>query len=199
MRANLFVYREMDDPWLQAMRARPQETIFALMPGLRALIGDFSVTSHIKIRPVDLYVTQGHRQPGVVLVGDAFATSCPAAGTGVRKVLTDVERLCNEYIPNWLASPGMDVGKIVGFYGDPIKQACDRFSVNKAFALKAFSIEPGASWWLRRRAKFLAHYAIGLLRGTMAKIAASSLSEPLRPSPRSRPWKIGEKGTHGAR
>ena len=41
-------------------------------------------------------------QPGIVLVGDAFSTSCPAAGTGTTKVFTDVERLCNVYIPHWL-------------------------------------------------------------------------------------------------
>jgi 2-polyprenyl-6-methoxyphenol hydroxylase-like FAD-dependent oxidoreductase len=39
-------------------------------------------------------------QPGLVLVGDAFSTSCRAAGTGCDKVFTDVERLCNVYIPD---------------------------------------------------------------------------------------------------
>ena len=53
-----------------------------------------------------------HVQPGFVLVGDAFATSCPAAGTGTNKVFTDVERLCNVYIPRWLATPGMGREKI---------------------------------------------------------------------------------------
>ena len=72
MRANLFVYRDMEDPWLQALRAAPQETLFALMPGLRKLLGEVKVDDHIKIRPVDLYVSRGHLQPGVVLVGDAF-------------------------------------------------------------------------------------------------------------------------------
>ena len=79
----------------------------ALWPGLRKLMGDFTVPSFVQIRPVDLYVTQGYRQNGVVLVGDAFSTSCPAAGTGARKVLVDVERLCNVHIPHWLATPGM--------------------------------------------------------------------------------------------
>ena len=51
-------------------------------------------------------ITEVCRKAGVVLIGDAFATSCPAAGTGARKVLTDVERLCNVYVPKWLATPG---------------------------------------------------------------------------------------------
>ena len=61
------------------------------------------------------------RQAGVVLVGDAFATSCPAAGTGTGKVFTDVERLCNVHIPRWLATPGMGADKIAAFYDDPVK------------------------------------------------------------------------------
>jgi 2-polyprenyl-6-methoxyphenol hydroxylase-like FAD-dependent oxidoreductase len=164
MRANLFVYREMDDPWLHEMRADPVKTLRALMPGLGSIVGDFAVEGPVKIRPVDLYVTRGHLQPGVVLVGDAFSTACPAAGNGARKVLNDVERLCNVHIPQWLATPGMGVDKIVAFYDDPVKRACDRFSFNKAMSLKAFSIDNGIKWRLHRQAKFLAHFARGKLR-----------------------------------
>jgi 2-polyprenyl-6-methoxyphenol hydroxylase-like FAD-dependent oxidoreductase len=164
MRANLFVYRDMNDPWLQQLRAAPQEVLFALMPGLRKLMGDFTVDGPIKIRPVDLYATRGHRQAGVVLVGDAFATSCPAAGTGARKVLTDVERLCNVHIPRWLATPGMGADKIDTFYDDSVKQACDAFALDKAYSLRAFSLDPGLQWRARRWAKFLAQYAVGTLR-----------------------------------
>jgi len=172
MRANLFVYRTMDDPWLQRLRAAPQETLFELMPGLRRLMGDFTVTDHIKIRPVDLYATRGHLQPGVVLVGDAFATSCPAAGTGVRKVLTDVERLCNVHVPQWLATPGMELEKIAAFYDDPVKLACDRFCIKKAYALKALSTDPGWRWQARRLAKFVGHYGRGKLRQLKPRFAS---------------------------
>jgi 2-polyprenyl-6-methoxyphenol hydroxylase-like FAD-dependent oxidoreductase len=164
MRANLFTYRDMDDPWLRQMRNEPQAMLFALMPGLRNLVGDFAVSGLIKVRPVDLYVTHGHLQPGIVLVGDAFATSCPAAGTGARKVLNDVERLCNVYIPQWLQSGGMSTDKIAAFYDDPIKRACDLFSFRKAHNLKAFSTDTGLAWRLRRWIKFAVHLGRGALR-----------------------------------
>ncbi len=90
MRANLFVYRDMRDPWLKQFRDAPQKTLFELMPGLRPLMGEFEVTDFIKIRPVDLYAIHGHELAGLVLVGDAFSTSCPAAGTGARKAINDV-------------------------------------------------------------------------------------------------------------
>jgi 2-polyprenyl-6-methoxyphenol hydroxylase-like FAD-dependent oxidoreductase len=43
------------------------------------------IAGELKIRPVDLYVNDAGHQPGVVLVGDAFATSCPVAGYRLRQ------------------------------------------------------------------------------------------------------------------
>jgi 2-polyprenyl-6-methoxyphenol hydroxylase-like FAD-dependent oxidoreductase len=170
MRANLFVYRDMADPWLKDMRSQPQETLFALWPGLRPIMGEFTVDGPVQIRPIDLYVTDGHLQGGVVLVGDAFATSCPAAGTGARKVLNDVERLCNQHIPRWLTTPGMGEGKIAQFYDDPVKRAGDDFAENKAFGLKRFSIgnTPGAQ--ARRWIKFVGQSVRGRLRPQMVPV-----------------------------
>jgi 2-polyprenyl-6-methoxyphenol hydroxylase-like FAD-dependent oxidoreductase len=99
MRANLFVYRAIDDPWLRQMRRAPVETLHASLPGLRRITGDFDISGDIRIRPADLYVSAGYRRPGAVLVGDAFETTCPVTGTGTDKVFTDVERLCNVHIP----------------------------------------------------------------------------------------------------
>ena len=164
MRANLMVYRPVDDLWLREMRDRPDATLHALMPHLRTLTGDSAVNGPVRIRPADLYVTEGYRQAGIVLVGDAFATSCPAAGTGCDKVFTDVERLCSVYIPAWLASDGMAADKIAAFYDDPAKRACDAMSAAKAWSLRAVSIERGAVWLAKRWMRFLFRLAAGLLR-----------------------------------
>jgi 2-polyprenyl-6-methoxyphenol hydroxylase-like FAD-dependent oxidoreductase len=164
MRANFMVYRDMQDPWLSEMRHKPVEAMHAVMPGLRKLIGDYDVVGPVKIRPADLYVTANHLQPGVVLVGDAFATSCPAAGTGTGKVFTDVERLCNVHIPNWLATDGMGADKIAAFYADPVKRACDAHSIHKAFHLRSLSIDDSWSWRLRRVGRFVARIGVGALR-----------------------------------
>jgi 2-polyprenyl-6-methoxyphenol hydroxylase-like FAD-dependent oxidoreductase len=179
MRANFMVYRDMNDPWLSAMRHRPTETLFALMPALRKLTGEAEVVGPVKIRPADLYVTHGHLQPGVVLVGDALGTSCPAAGTGTSKVFTDVERLCNVYIPQWFASDGMGVDKIGAFYADPAKVACDRHSFDKAFRLRSVSIDEGLSWRARRWVRFFGRLAIGTVRRIVPSV-------PLRDDPSTR-------------
>lgn len=164
MRANLFVYRAFDDPWLRELRRSPVETLNAALPRLRRITGAFDIPGEIKIRPVDLYVNDASGLPGLVLVGDAFATSCPAAGTGCDKVFTDVERLCNVYIPQWLASDGMDVNKIAGFYADPVKRACDEWSAAKAFDFRSVSTATSPYWTAQRWARFMAWSVQGLLR-----------------------------------
>jgi 2-polyprenyl-6-methoxyphenol hydroxylase-like FAD-dependent oxidoreductase len=164
MHANFMVYRDSNDPWLREMRQRPELAMSTIMPRLGKLIGPAEVVGPVKIRPADLYVTRGHLQPGIVLVGDAFATSCPAAGTGASKVFTDVERLCNVHVPRWMASDGMGVEKIAAFYADPVKVACDRHSLHKAFNLRSVSIDEGLSWRASRWARFLGRLAIGTAR-----------------------------------
>ncbi len=171
-RANLFVYRGLDDPWLTRFRDAPKATLLAAMPGLARLVGPFDIEGPVKIRPIDLYVTDGHRQPGVVLLGDAFATSCPAAGTGAGKALMDVQLLCNKHVAQWLATPGMSAEKIAAFYDDPEKLAYDAFSTDKAHALKSMSIDTALPWAARRWARFVFHGSRGALRAAHRRITA---------------------------
>ena len=174
MRANLFVYREVDDPWLREMRKRPVETMNAALPRLRRIIGEYGVAGDVKIRPADLYVSTGYRQPGVVLVGDAFAHTCPVTGTGTDKVFTDVAQLCNVHIPAWLATEGMGEDKIASFYDDPVKQACDAWSMAKAVSFRKVTIENGLYWRAQRWARFLAWFGEGALRRMRNRIGPGS-------------------------
>ncbi len=186
MRANMMVYRSMDDTWFHEFRENPEATIRAMMPGFDRMTGGFKVSGPIKIRPADLYVTENHRQAGVVLVGDAFATSCPAAGTGTDKVFTDVERLCNVHIPHWLATEGMDRTKIDMFYDDPVKTECDAWSAAKAWHLRSLSIDNGLTWRARRWARFIGRLAVGLTRPTNRSDVRTSASPPRPKSPEGR-------------
>ena len=170
MRANLFVYRDLHDPWLKRLRDAPVETMCAAMPRLRNIIGEFEVTGFVKIRPIDLYVTRGYDQPGIVLAGDAFSSSCPAAGTGALKVFTDVERLCNIFIPRWLATPGMGEEKIGAFYSDPVKMACEAHSLAKAYDLRTISIGASLPVAARRGIRFAGQLGRGALRHAYAQI-----------------------------
>jgi 2-polyprenyl-6-methoxyphenol hydroxylase-like FAD-dependent oxidoreductase len=179
MRANLMVYREMTDPWLSRFRQAPEETMRAMMPGLQRMMGEFKVRGPIKIRPADLYTTEGHVQPGIVLVGDAFSTSCPAAGTGTTKVFTDVERLCNSYIPRWLSTEGMGAQKIAGFYNDPEKTACEARSLAKAYHLRSLSTDNGLRWRAQRWARFVVRLSQGMSRSIRERRGSGSMTRNL--------------------
>ena len=185
MRANLFAYRQMDDPWLRQMRQAPEQTLNASLPGLRNLTGDFRIAGEMKIRPADLYVSVGYRQPGVVLAGDAFATSCPVTGTGSDKVFTDVSQLCNVHIPNWLSTDGMGEDKIAAFYDDPVKQECDAWSAAKAWTFRSVTVEDGAWWRAQRSARFAAGLTAGMLRRLRNRLADGprAADRQFRPAP----------------
>jgi 2-polyprenyl-6-methoxyphenol hydroxylase-like FAD-dependent oxidoreductase len=126
---------------------------------------DFPALTYFSERPSD-------RQPGIVLVGDAFETTCPVSGTGTDKVFTDVERLCNVHIPAWLATAGMGTEKIAAFYDDPVKQACDAWSSAKAYDFRSVSIDNGLYWRAQRWARFIAWSGEGILRRLRNRLSA---------------------------
>lgn len=155
MRANLFMFRDPTDPIMRELRREPEATVLRLLPGLRPYLGDFRVTDKVQNWVMDLTVVEGHLQPGVVLIGDAFQTNCPAAGTGVARLLVDVDRLCTEYAPRWLATPGMGTEKISQFYSDPDKLAADQRSLKMAHFRQALTSRSDIGWDVRRRLHFL--------------------------------------------
>jgi 2-polyprenyl-6-methoxyphenol hydroxylase-like FAD-dependent oxidoreductase len=164
MRGNLFVYRDMADPWLRQMRRAPEAALDACLPQLRAMIGDYRIAGEIRIRPADLHVSSGVRQAGIVLVGDAFQSPCPGSGTGTDKVFTDVTQLCSIHIPAWLDSAGMGADKIAQFYDDPVKQDCDAWALAQAHTLRSVTIETSLFWRAQRWARFLGRLGEGVLR-----------------------------------
>ncbi|MBR1124161.1 FAD-dependent monooxygenase [Bradyrhizobium lablabi] len=183
MRVNLMVYRDMDDPWLRTFRTAPEATMCKLMPRLERMMGKFKVSGLIRIRPADLVVNDNYLQPGVVLAGDTFSTSCPAAGTGTTKVFNDVQLLCNTHIPRWLASEGMDSDKLAAFYGDPEKVACERDCLAKAYDLRSLSTDDRLSWRARRLARFGVRLSDGIARSIRKRVLKGAAS----PSPAAYP------------
>ncbi|MBH5399782.1 FAD-dependent monooxygenase [Bradyrhizobium sp. CNPSo 4010] len=155
MRANLFMFRDPTDPIMRELRREPEATVLRLLPGLRSYLGDFRVTDRVQNWVMDLTIVEGHLQPGIVLIGDAFQTNCPAAGTGVARLLVDVDRLCTEYVPQWLMTAGMGLDKISQFYADRDKIAADQQSLKMARFRQALTSRNDIGWDVRRRLHFL--------------------------------------------
>lgn len=161
MRANLFVYWSPDDPRLHRFRHNCESALLELLPRLTRFTGQFSVEGTVSIRPVDLVRSTNVKIPGVVLVGDAYSTSCPAAGTGSNKVLTDVERLCSGYIRSWLRKSSIGADDIAAFYADPAKVQCESASYNSAIDLRLLSTKTSLNFGWRRGSRFVAQAVIG--------------------------------------
>jgi 2-polyprenyl-6-methoxyphenol hydroxylase-like FAD-dependent oxidoreductase len=150
MRANLFTFRDHRDGWNRDLRREPKATLLAALPGLKRFLGDFWVVDPVQNWLMDLCVVEGHRRDGVVLIGDAFQTSCPAAGTGVSRLLADVQQLCTVHVPRWFATPGMAFAKISEFYDDPVKRAVDTRSAELAEYRRALTTDTRLAWRLHR-------------------------------------------------
>jgi 2-polyprenyl-6-methoxyphenol hydroxylase-like FAD-dependent oxidoreductase len=155
MRANLFMFRDPTDPIMRELRRDTRRTLLRLMPGLETYLGDFQVVGPVQNWVMDLIVTEGHLQPGVVLIGDAYQTNCPAAGTGVSRLLVDVERLCTHHVPRWLETDGMGTEKIAQFYSDRDKLAADQLSLQLARYRQDLTSNTDARWTMQRKLHFL--------------------------------------------
>ena len=161
LRANLFTFLDHQDPWIRELRRAPAATLDAAMPSLRTFLGAYEIIDRVENWTMDLSVAENVEQDGVVLIGDAFQTSCPAAGTGVTRLLTDIDRLCTVYIPRWFETEGMGADKIAQFYRDPVKQAVDADAMRLAHYRRSLTIDPSIQWNLRRRQHFMRRRLVG--------------------------------------
>jgi 2-polyprenyl-6-methoxyphenol hydroxylase-like FAD-dependent oxidoreductase len=160
-RANLFTFLDHRDAWIRDLRRDPATTLHKALPELRRFLGDFQIVENVSNWTMDLTTARQVERDGVVLIGDAYQTSCPAAGTGVTRLLTDVDRLCNTYIPKWFDTPGIDGAKVGQFYADPKKMAVDAYAMRLAHYRRSLTLDPSLRWDLHRRQHFMRRRVIG--------------------------------------
>lgn len=185
IRGNLFSYHDSDDPWTQSMRRQPRETLRRVLPGIEKITGEIRSAGPVEYCVIDLVMSTGHRRDGVVLVGDAFQISSPAAGTGISRLLNDIDRLCNVYVPQWLATDGMDVSKISRFYDDPVKRSSDAEALRVACYRRAVTVETSLRWRAHRSRVALQHRVVSQMARLAgpAGMAASWLGSGMAPPP----------------
>ncbi len=169
-RVNTFGYWDKDDPIIKGFLKQPEETLAKLMPSLEGMIGKFKVTSRVHVRPVDLYQNNPENCDGVVFVGDAYATSCPGAGTGTTKAMNDVEILCQNYIPKWLEQDQVSAQAIEEFYQDKKKIEGDEESLNKAYFLRSITMDKSLLWGARRWIRFFYHIGKSKISGILVSL-----------------------------
>ena len=169
VRANLFIFRAPGDPWVREFIQNPEAMLRRYLPKLSRITGEYRVTNKVESGRVDLYTVDHDPQPGVVLIGDAFQSACPATGMGLDKVLTDVDVLA-ECLPRWFATPGMDAGKMADFYQHPRKLEVDSIALQRSQDHRRLVMDPSLRWRIHR---FLLHLKWQLI-GSSARLLKAS-------------------------
>ena len=169
MRANLFGYRDLHDPWLKQFRDAPRETLYAMWPGLRPLMGDFTVTDFVKIRPVDLFVTKGQlpgrRRAGRRRVRDVVPSRRHRRAQGAGRCRTALQRA----YPALAHDTGHGRGENRRVLRRPGETgACDAYSTAKAYGLRSFTLDTSPAGVARRWIKFVLHWGKGFVRSIVA-------------------------------
>jgi 2-polyprenyl-6-methoxyphenol hydroxylase-like FAD-dependent oxidoreductase len=187
-RANLFTYCDVRHPWIRSFRDSPEAALLEAFPDLDRLLGPFSVANPVQLRVNDLWMATGWLRDGMVLIGDAFQTSCPATGTGVSRLLMDNEQLCLHYVPRWLSGQGVTADQISAFYQDPVKRACDEAAAEAAEYQRLAATETGVRWRVHRFQVGLRQQIGGLLGGpSRLSLGYTFARLPSRSAPRAKP------------
>ena len=173
MRANLFVFWSSAEARTRAFLIEPRQELARIFPKLTDIIGDYDVVSRVESSRIDLYRMAGNLRPGVVLLADAYQGVCPTTGTGLSKVLTDVDVLCHDCLPNWLSTPGMGLEKIADFYANTRKREVDRHSLASASFNRQIAISDTFRWRMQRLRRQWTRRLTSAARGTAFDAAAS--------------------------
>ena len=155
LRANLFTYWSASQPQSRAMREDPGAALYRHLPGLRHVAPDLRPYGKVDVRVTDIYCAAPPRHDGVILIGDAFRMSSPAAGTGLTCLLTDLERLCSRYIPQWLEAPDVGADRLAEYYRDAPKVRSDEHAFDLADYRQKLTCATGLRWAVHRRRVWL--------------------------------------------
>jgi 2-polyprenyl-6-methoxyphenol hydroxylase-like FAD-dependent oxidoreductase len=149
MRANLFLFRSISDPWVREFIHQPRLMLERCLPKLPQVIGEYSVTAKVESARIDLYRTESDPLPGIVMIGDALQNVCPSTGLGLNKVFTDVDVL-SECVPGWFSNHVIDATQLAHFYQNPRKLAADAHALASASYHRRAATDTTPRWRAHR-------------------------------------------------
>jgi 2-polyprenyl-6-methoxyphenol hydroxylase-like FAD-dependent oxidoreductase len=149
MRANLFTFLPANGSWIREFLEQSGPLLARAFPKLSRVTGEYRIAGKLEVGRADLYRIEGAMPDGVVIIGDAFQTTCPSTGLGIRKAFTDVAVLA-QCVPDWFSSPGMGAEKISSFYHHPRKQAMDAYALKNSYYHRHLACDLSLPWRIRR-------------------------------------------------
>jgi 2-polyprenyl-6-methoxyphenol hydroxylase-like FAD-dependent oxidoreductase len=179
IRANLFVYGDTAQFVAPLQRA---DGLHRLLPNLCSAMGEIRITSKVLTRSNHLWVSR-IAKPGIVAIGDAYQTPCPAAGTGIIRLLFDVQALAY-YVPRWLRAGDVSVGRIQEFYEDGARAAADAKALHDARYRRAVRTEASLRWQIHRwRVRQQVRALILLRHRRHSDLITAAAADPCRTAP----------------
>jgi 2-polyprenyl-6-methoxyphenol hydroxylase-like FAD-dependent oxidoreductase len=150
VRMNLFLYDALLSDRVLRFRSAPLGELVRAMPRLAERLQGARPVGAVELRVSDLYAVERPARDGVVLIGDARRTSCPASGTGVTRILHDAKLLSIKHIPAWFGADRFDAARIGAFYAEPALIALDRRAHRRSMNGRRAATRRSAYWRLRR-------------------------------------------------
>lgn len=150
-RANLFTYWPAGSRRIRDfIKGDPTGFIRKIAPKLMHATGRWKVKGKIQCGTVSISKSTGYRQPGVVLVGDAYGRVCPCAGMGVTKALSDILSV-QKLLPDWVGKNlSLTREKISEYYDDPERRAYEDELYNNSMFIRNRLMSKSPEWVLRR-------------------------------------------------
>jgi 2-polyprenyl-6-methoxyphenol hydroxylase-like FAD-dependent oxidoreductase len=155
VRLNLFLYDSPTAERVARFRSDPLGELVRALPRLADKLEGARPIGPVQIRVTDLYAVERPARDGVVLVGDARRTSCPASGTGVTRILHEAKLLTANHMPAWFAGNQFDAAAVGAFYADPALTALDRQLHRRSLNGRQAATSRSVYWRLRRLARGL--------------------------------------------
>ncbi|WP_309489490.1 FAD-dependent oxidoreductase [Oceaniferula flava] len=128
MRANVFTQLKSSDPRVKELKNNTYPALQKYFPDLEKLTDPFQLISKVEMFATYFYQMRTPELNGVVAIGDAYQSVSPTTGTGLSKVLNDVDVLCNVFVPRWFQNQSFDHKEINEFYQFAQKKEADTHS-----------------------------------------------------------------------
>jgi hypothetical protein len=149
----LHLYDPPDSARLRTFRTTPQAAVSAALPHLRVWLAGCSMHGAAQMRVCDLYDVARPSRSGVVLIGEARRSDCPA--TGDMRLLDDLSAL-QGLTPLWLEH-GADLHRLDAFYADETRRRQEAAAHKRAMRLRRAALRVGPLQTLQRAAARLTH------------------------------------------
>jgi 2-polyprenyl-6-methoxyphenol hydroxylase-like FAD-dependent oxidoreductase len=153
VRMNLFLYDAPTSERVARFRNDPLGELIGALPSLADKLQGARPIGSVEMRVTDLYAVDRPARDGVVLVGDARRTSCPASGTGVTRILHDAKLLTATHLPAWFAANTFHAERIDAFYAEPALTALDQNAHQRSLNGRSAATSRSTYWRLRRLAQ----------------------------------------------